>query len=37
MVSAVVQRNIEVKNIAIEQDPLIRNAVAYYLIYRCAY
>ena len=37
MVSAVVQRNIEVKNIAIEQDPLVRNAVAYYLIYRCAY
>lgn len=35
MVSAMVQRNIEVKNVAIKKDSLIRDSVAYNLIRRC--
>lgn len=37
MISAVVQRNIEVENVAIKKNSLIRNAVAYNLIGRSTY
>jgi hypothetical protein len=35
MIAPVVQGNIEVENIAIKKDPLIRDTVAYNLIRRC--
>jgi hypothetical protein len=35
MISAVVQRNIEVQNVTIEKNPLIGDSMAYNLIRRC--